>query len=1318
MAPGTWAQLTVPNQNSILGVGAHTGSMIPFSNSMPWNPISKVIEIIGMDHYYVNGLRHVRYDPATNQFVLVQEGIDGTGPAHGYDHNTINPYTGDIYHRVYSTFSGNISSKKRVLGSSGFVDIPKVPAVEQVAIGTTWWSGPFVGGGSQGSYMVFNSGNANGTANDGQIVAYNPQTNAWFYNKTGQAPFYGSGSTYHSVMEYSPQKNVAVYGGGNVAPNKLWRLSANGTVVAMPDVPAGKAVGMQAGNLVNDPVTGNFLLLSAGELWELNPDGAGSWTRQTSPPSGVGNPQVPDHVISSAISDYGVVAYITQNTSTGGTFYLYKHAASGLADTTAPTVSLTAPAAGTVSGTVTLTANASDNTGVAGVQFKLDGVNLAAEDTVAPYTVTWDSTTAANGAHTLTAVARDTAGNLTTSDAVVVTVTNPVNTVPNAFSFTSQTGIAPSTVVTSNTITPTGYNAATAISVSAGGSYSINGGAFVTTSGTLNPGQTVAVRQTSSASNSTTTTVTLTIGGVAGSYAVTTTAPGAVVSIGEPNVLATFDNGNANLLLAQSTTLAQSATIQSLSFYVTAAAGNLRLGIYDATGPGGGPGAKVAETPEITPIVGWNTANVVTPASLSAGIYWLAYLPSSNSLGFQKTVDATSSAKFYSVTYGAMPVTFSTAPNNSASHWSFYGTLIAGTATPDTTPDAFSFTARSGAALNTVVTSNTITPTGYNTAAAISVGAGASYSINGGAFVTTGGTLSPGQTVAVRLTTAAGNNTQTCATLTVGGVSGQFCATTVAPGQAIIGGQDFTTRCAQPGVVKCVGFDDVADFNIGNGGTSGAYGKNSGIFPPSGTSDYTRAVQDTSVKASGAGSLRFTIPTNTSSDTSGSYFTNFSSDLSVQFGAGEEFYVQWRQRFSPEFINTVYEGANGWKQIIVGTGDQPAKLYFSCTTLELPVQNSRQRRFPQMYNSCTGSTSHGAYNAFEEPYGPYDFKLQNARAAPYCLYHQDTTGYFAPNGNCFGYVANEWMTFQMKVQIGPRVGDEFQGSYITLWGAREGQPSELLIQYGPYNLSAGSLAENQRYGKVWLLPYNTNKSSAQVHPAAYTWYDELIISRNKIEDPPLTQGQVPTTDTTPDAFSFTAQTGVAPGTVVTSNTITPAGYNAATTVSVSGGSYSINGGAFVTTAGTISPGQSVALRMTASSTFGTIATAALTIGGVTGTFAVTTTPTALDNTTPTNISATASNASIILRFTAPASSGTPAITGFTATCSSSNGGRLGVGTGPANATEVRVTGLTNGKTYTCAVVANTSAGTGLASVSSKALTPFDMTPIQYFLLND
>jgi hypothetical protein len=94
-------------------------------------------------------------------------------------------------------------------------------------------------------------------------------------------------------------------------------------------------------------------------------------------------------------------------------------------DKTAPTVALSAPAvAAIVRGLVTVSAQATDNVGVASVQFKLDGVNLGAKDTTAPYSVSWNTTPAAAGSHTLTAVATDAAANSRTSAAITVTVSN------------------------------------------------------------------------------------------------------------------------------------------------------------------------------------------------------------------------------------------------------------------------------------------------------------------------------------------------------------------------------------------------------------------------------------------------------------------------------------------------------------------------------------------------------------------------------------------------------------------------------------------------------------------------------------------------------------------------------------------------------------------------------------------------------------------------------------------------------------------------------------------------------------------------------
>jgi glucose/arabinose dehydrogenase len=146
------------------------------------------------------------------------------------------------------------------------------------------------------------------------------------------------------------------------------------------------------------------------------------------------------------------------------------------------------------------------------------------------------------------------------------------------------------------------------------------------------------------------------------------------ITMGETTVFPGDDSGNGNLLLAQNATLSQPATIQSLSFFVNTASGNLRLGIYDATGPNGGPGALKAQTNAFAAVVGWNTANVITPVSLPAGNYWLAYLPSSNNLHFA-TNFSIGQYEFANFAFGPMPATFPAIAGQGTTHWSLYGTL-------------------------------------------------------------------------------------------------------------------------------------------------------------------------------------------------------------------------------------------------------------------------------------------------------------------------------------------------------------------------------------------------------------------------------------------------------------------------------------------------------------------------------------------------------------------------------------------------------------------------------------------------------------------
>ena len=119
-----------------------------------------------------------------------------------------------------------------------------------------------------------------------------------------------------------------------------------------------------------------------------------------------------------SLRPYLTVTLGSGSASSGGTI--------STSDTSAPTIFLTSPSAGAIvaGSAVAVSATAVDNVGVVGVQFKLDGANIGGEDLTAPFSTSWNTSSVANGTHTLTALARDTAGNQRTSASVSVYVLN------------------------------------------------------------------------------------------------------------------------------------------------------------------------------------------------------------------------------------------------------------------------------------------------------------------------------------------------------------------------------------------------------------------------------------------------------------------------------------------------------------------------------------------------------------------------------------------------------------------------------------------------------------------------------------------------------------------------------------------------------------------------------------------------------------------------------------------------------------------------------------------------------------------------------
>jgi hypothetical protein len=160
-------------------------------------------------------------------------------------------------------------------------------------------------------------------------------------------------------------------------------------------------------------------------------------------------------------------------------------------DTTPPTVSVSSPSDGsTVTGTATLSASATDEAGVDHVDFLVDGT-VVGSDSTAPFSVGWNSTSVADGQHSITARAVDVSTNAATSGAVAVTVDNDTPPPPD-------TTAPSSSIACDSAACASGYyNAGVSVTLSAtdtGGSglkeirYTTDGSTPTATSGTVYSG--------------------------------------------------------------------------------------------------------------------------------------------------------------------------------------------------------------------------------------------------------------------------------------------------------------------------------------------------------------------------------------------------------------------------------------------------------------------------------------------------------------------------------------------------------------------------------------------------------------------------------------------------------------------------------------------------------------------------------------------------------------------------------------------------------------------------------------------------------------
>lgn len=358
---------------------------------------------------------------------------------------------------------------------------------------------------------------------------------------------------------------------------------------------------------------------------------------------------------------------------------------------------------------------------------------------------------------------------------------------------------------------------------------------------------------------------------------------------------------------------------------------------------------------------------------------------------------------------------------------------------------------------------------------------------------------------------------------------------------------DFQSRCSGPGVLRCVDFDSAA-WIPAHDAVNLDRGYNFGLL----TASPTNTTIDTSVKASGAGSLHHRFPAGLGNQNVLTFFAHFQPcagagnapvDCAQPFttgalNAGDQIYIQWRARYDTNmltdsnFLNAsgVPIPDSGFKIADLGLADLPTCQTGShadstnCPTtcsqqrFELVVTGSADTNLIDSYVNCSGNQS-GNYGFAGLHYTPdhgNTWSKQNKIAG--CI---NSNGYV----NCRHIVSpNQWYTFKLYVKMGHF--NTFDNE-VKFWMGTEGQPLEQLVncsaaeplkcgfEFGncdssgcanngiPFNLVDSNTGQNitgpYQVGKFYLLPYMTNLN--HVVNDANVWYDELIISKQDIADP-------------------------------------------------------------------------------------------------------------------------------------------------------------------------------------------------------------------------
>lgn len=375
--------------------------------------------------------------------------------------------------------------------------------------------------------------------------------------------------------------------------------------------------------------------------------------------------------------------------------------------------------------------------------------------------------------------------------------------------------------------------------------------------------------------------------------------------------------------------------------------------------------------------------------------------------------------------------------------------------------------------------------------------------------------------------------------------------------------KDWAERSRAPGVLIAEGFDDIqawARYSWDKAGCNADYQ----VRVNGSLAGCRNNAWDSAVRSSGKGSVRFDILPRTSEGGGGNIVIPFGDFATRQFGANSDLWVSWRQKMDARFIagfHTPEGRIANFKQVIIAQGDIPipggSKMVEgqACSENQVVVVASTPHQgsaHPIGYIECA------RYRPFEQALraGQYAGDARGSTAITRQNMRTDGKGRHTCIGwpahldksGCLSYRPDEWISYMVHLKLGPASPRGFEDSTYELYGAYAGEDFQLLhrvalvVPRGQYYVG-GDPAERSsyksgwtptnahseaKYGKLWLLPYMTNKDPQENSGRASTWYDEVIISRCRIAAPghPLAN---PCAGKTGENLSPPPEAGPAPG---------------------------------------------------------------------------------------------------------------------------------------------------------------------------------------------